>query len=129
MGLNVKIIPYSADVECVPEPEYEDKGACSRLLGIYPTSFNDYVFTKESALRAKHIYIPPGGRLVVSGMYPFPQTRPLLQPFFFGPTRHTKHLSSTLIRVRRLYIGRRFSRRRHGQQLLVRNVGCGCGCG
>ena len=67
-GLFIKIISYSADVQCVPgPPEFEDRSMCLKLLSIMSTAAARYTFTRDVLAKGRRIWIPPGGKKVLGG--------------------------------------------------------------
>ena len=69
-GLLIKLLSYSADVQCVPEPpEFEDPSMCLRLLNTMSAANPGYPFTRDISAKGRRIWIPPGGKKVLGGTF------------------------------------------------------------
>ena len=65
----VKASSYEADVQCVPDLEYEGKAACSNVIGTMPVGHNSLIFTENGKETADETLVPRGGKHYKSAAY------------------------------------------------------------
>ena len=67
-GLNVRILAYSPNVQCHYGQMYHDMGTCSNLVDAMSTGAASAVFTGDNTVSARKTFIPPGGKIIKSGV-------------------------------------------------------------
>ena len=83
-GLSVKLSTYSANVQCVPEPEFTDGGGCSKIVDTMPSAHSKHFWTRERDGRPRIVFVPLGGKHISSGTYyTLPNCPPFLLSFKF----------------------------------------------
>ena len=65
----VKATSYEADVQCVPQTEYDGKAACSNVIGTMPVAHNRLIFTENGKETVAEILVPRGGKHYRSAAY------------------------------------------------------------